>query len=416
VLEHFEYGGGFLDENHIIGDASRRLARHSELTLDLSLPGMGSKVIPISVRALRDSYAGGGSNWVAGARASTTLASTLVSTGLDYQRTAVSGAPAREQLAGNIAASRFLHYKWQLRGVLDYDLLPSAELRAFSFTADRSVSDSAALRFGMGHLFQKRGSTSFQAGAIFRTLFGDIALTGDFAAPRRDWSVGLRFAFGLAHDGRRYRVTPPGPASGGSAAFRSFIDRNGNGRFENGEEGVPNVSLEGGERPGLTAADGRSFLVGLGAASTARLRIGTDKIDNLYVSAPAATLEFSPRPGKVLQIPYAIVPTGEVMVRLTFQREGERIGLSAVRLRLVREGADPRVAITEFDGSTVFGDVPAGEYRLELDPTQAERLRMRLAAPVSIAVAADGEPSKDVDAEIVFAEANNEGRADGATQ
>jgi hypothetical protein len=271
------------------------------------------------------------------------------------------------------------------------------------------------LRFGIGHLFQKPRSTSFQAAATFRTSFGDLALTGDFAAPRRDWSVGLRFAFGIGHDGSRYRVTPSGPASGGSAAFRSFIDRNGNGRFDDGEEGVPNVSLEGGERPGVTDSSGRSFVVGLGAAPTARLRIGTERIDNFYVSAPAATIEFSPRPGKVLQIPYAIVPTGEVMVRLVFQREGEEVGLSAVRLRLVREGAEPRVATTEFDGSAVFGEVPAGEYRLELDPSQAERLRMRLAGPVSIAVAADGKPSQDVNAEIVFDKATGEGRTDDAT-
>jgi hypothetical protein len=415
VLEHFEYDAGFLDENQVVGDASRRLSRHSELTLDFSLPALGSKVIPISFRALRDGYADGGSNWIAGARASTTLANTLVSTGIDYQRSTLPGAPMRQQLGGNIAASRFLHYKWQLRGVLDYDLLPGADLRALSFTADRAVSDRAALRFGIGHLFQKPRSTSFQAGATFRTSFGDLALTGDFAAPRRDWSVGLRFAFGIGHDGSRYRVTPPGPASGGSAAFRSFIDRNGNGRFDDGEEGVPNVSLEGGERPGVTDSSGRSFVVGLGAAPTARLRIGTERIDNFYVSAPAATIEFSPRPGKVLQIPYAIVPTGEVMVRLVFQREGEEVGLSAVRLRLVREGADPRIATTEFDGSAVFGEVPAGEYRLELDPSQAERLRMRLAHPVSIAVAADGKPSQDVNAEIVFDKATGEGRTDDAT-
>jgi hypothetical protein len=414
VAGHLEYRGGFVDENQLAGDAARPLSRHSELTLDFSLPAIGSKVIPISFRGLRSGYADGGTNWAAGARASTTAANILVSTGLDYQRSTAPGAPVRQQLGGNIAASRFLHYKWQLRGVLDYDLLPGADLRALSFTADRSISDRAALRFGIGHIFQKPRSTSFQAGATVRTAFGDLALTGDFTFPRRDWSVGLRFAFGLGHDGRSYRATPPGLASGGSAAFRSFIDRNGNGRFDMGEEGVPNVSLEGGERPSVTDASGRSFVVGLGSAPTARLRIGTDRIENFYVSAPAATVEFSPRPGKVLQIPYAITPTGEVMVRLVFRRDGEMVGLSAVRLRLVREGSEPRIATTEFDGTVVFGEVPAGEYRLELDPAQAERLRMRLTAPVAVSVAADGEASEDVSAEIVFDKAPGEGRVDDA--
>jgi hypothetical protein len=49
----------------------------------------------------------------------------LVSAGIDYQRNSAPGLPTRQQLGGNIAASRFLGYKWQLRGVLDYDLLPA---------------------------------------------------------------------------------------------------------------------------------------------------------------------------------------------------------------------------------------------------------------------------------------------------
>jgi hypothetical protein len=276
------------------------------------------------------------------------------------------------------------------------------DLRALSLTADRSVSDQAALRFGIGHSFQKPRSTSFQAGASFRLPFGDVALVGDFAVPRRDWSLGVRLAFGYGHDGNRYRITPPGVASGGSAAFRSFIDGNGNGRFDPGEEGVPNVSIEGGERRGVTDASGRSFVVGLGTGPTASVRVGTERIENFYVSAPAATIEFSPRPGKVLEIPYPITPTGELLVRLVFQRDGEAVGLSAVRLRLTREGAEPLTTTTEFDGTAVFGEVPAGEYRLELDPVQAERLRMRLASPVVVTVTADGEATPDVNAEVLF--------------
>jgi hypothetical protein len=60
--------------------------------------------------------------------------------------------------------------------------------------------------------------------------------------------------------------------------------------------------------------------------------------------------------------------------------------------------------------------VPAGEYRLELDSAQAERLRMRFAAPVSVAVAADGKPVADVNAEVVFEQSPGEGKDDDATR
>jgi hypothetical protein len=354
---------------------------------------------------LRDGFAGGGSNWIGSARASTTLFDTLVSTGVDYQRQTGPGIPKQEQLAGMLAASRFVDFKWQLRAVLDYDLLPSADFRAISFTADRALSDRAALRFGIGHLLQGDRTTTLQAGANFRLPFGDVALTGDYSAPKGDWSVGLRFAFGLGYDParRRYRVTPPGPATGGSAVFRSFIDRNGNGRFDQGEDPVPGVRIEGAERARVSDAAGQAFIIGLGNAPTSRLQIGTDQIENFYVTAPPAVVEFSPRPGKAINIDYPLTPAGEVYVRLLFrQSDGKTVGLSAVRLRLVRDGAEPRSATTEFDGSVVFSDMPMGQYRLELDPGQAKQLGMRFNRPVVVTVDGSGDAPAEVSAEIVF--------------
>jgi FtsP/CotA-like multicopper oxidase with cupredoxin domain len=87
-----------------------------------------------------------------------------------------------------------------------------------------------------------------------------------------------------------------------------------------------------------------------------------------------------------------------------------------VRLHLLRDGAEPKVVTTEFDGTALFGEVPAGKYRLELDPAQAERLRMRLAAPVSVVVAADGQPTEDVTLNVLFDKAPDKGRVDDATQ
>jgi hypothetical protein len=78
------------------------------------------------------------------------------------------------------------------------------------------------------------------------------------------------------------------------------------------------------------------------------------------------------------------------------------VGLSAVRLRLVREGAEPRSATTEFDGSVVFSDMPMGQYRLELDPGQAKQLGMRFNRPVVVTVDGSGEAPAEISAEIVF--------------
>lgn len=414
LVEHFEYRHGFVDENQAFGDAGRLMARHTNLTLDFSLPKIGGKIIPVSFRGARDGYAGGGSNLVIGGRASTTLSDILISAGLDYQRRTTPGAPTQTQFGGVVAASTFLDYKWQLRGALDYDLRSSEHFRSLSLTADRSISDRAAVRFGLGHFFQRPRATSLQAGANMRFSFGDVSLNGEFSVPGRQWSLGLRFAHGIGFDpgSRRYRMTPPGPASGGSAVFRAFLDSNGNGLFDKGEKPVPNITVEGGERRAVTDARGQAFVTGLGANPTGRLQIGADDIDAFDVAMPPRIIEYSPRPGKVLDVPYPLTAVGEVLARLTFKRSGESVGLSAVRLLLVRDGKDARSATTEFDGTAVFSDVPAGRYRLELDREQANRLHMRLVAPVAMTVTADGRATPDIDAEIVFDKAPTDGEAE----
>ena len=417
VLSHAEYRGGFVDENLLVGDIGRRIERHSELTADFALPSFGGTSIPLTLRALRDGFADGGSSWIGSSRASTTILNTLLSAGFDYQRQTVklgTGAYRKdEQLGGIVSVSRFVDFKWQLRAVLDYELLPSRDLRALSFTADRAISDRIALRFGLGRLFQAPNSTNAQLGATFRLPFGDIALSGDYSAPRNDWSIGLRFAFGLGWDrnARRYRVTPPGPASGGSAVFTSFIDANANGRFDKGEAPVPAVAIEGGERKQVTGETGRAFLTGLGTAPTGRLQVGTEQVENLYVTTPPRVIEFSPRPGKVLSIDYPFTPSGEILAHIRLHRAGQNpIGLSAVRVRLTKSGAEVRSAVTEYDGSVVFNDVPAGEYVLELDPAQADQLGMHMVAPVAITVGTGGGASADVEAEVEFENAPGVGK------
>lgn len=415
LAEHFEYRGGFLDENQAFGDEGRSLLRHTNLTLDLNLPKIGGKIIPFSFRGARDEYAGGGSNLLLGARGSTTLSDILISGGLDYQRRTAPGAPSQSQFGGVVAASTFLNYKWLLRGALDFDLASSKRLRSLSLTADRALSERTALRFGLGHFFQSPKATSLQAGANMRFAFGDVALTGEMTVPGRQWSLSLRFAHGFGFDpaARKYRMTPPGIASGGSAAFRAFIDGNGNGRFDKGEQAVENVKVEGGERPGVTDVRGRAFLTGLGAGPTGRLQVGADDVEGFDFSMPPRALEFSPRPGKVMTVYYPLTRVGEVLTRLVFRRGAEVIGLSAVRLLLIGDGKEPKAVTTEFDGTAVFSALPAGEYRIEIDAEQAKRLRMRLAAPVVVKVSSDGGQSPDVQAEAIFETVDPEQGASG---
>ena len=390
VANDSEYHHGFIDENYLT-DPTKPLTRHTSISLDGALP-FHQLVIPLSASVQQDTYSNGDSNLVASTRTSWTVANILLSSGLDFQRTTSATAPPVEQLLGALSASTFAAFKWQLRGSLDYAVLPKFNLGSFAFTADRDLSKQFSVHLGLGQSLSSPRATTFQGGSTWKTRFGDLSLTGNYTVQNKTWSVGLQFQFGLLFDpiNGRYGLTRSGPATEGSVAFQAFVDHDGDGKFDAGDEPVPKVMVDGGEKKVTTGANGQVLITGLGTPAIGHLQIGLDDIDDPYVQAPPHTIEFSPRAGLVVRIPYAMTATGEVLARVSVQRNGKPVGLSAVRIRLVRAGAPPIEGLTEFDGTVSFEHLPPGAYSLELDPDQAARLRMHLVTPISFTVSPGG--------------------------
>ncbi|RYE03756.1 MAG: hypothetical protein EOP61_03355 [Sphingomonadales bacterium] len=381
TLRHTEYRHRFSDETNILQDDLRPLRRTTAVDTLFSVPGIGRSRIPVSLHAERAAYADGGTTWLGTGRASTSLFDTLISTGLDYRRDSRPNSATDEQLSGNFAASRFLAYKWQLRAVVDYDIVPKAALRTFSITADRALSEKFGLHLGAGKRFGAQSDLQFQGGGFLHMPFGDLALTGDYATRSREWRVGLRIAFGLIFDPwtRRPVLARAGTATGGSAAVSAFIDDDGDGALDAGEAPVPGVVLTGGERSVITDARGRAFVNGLGDTSTAMIHADSRAIDAFYVDSPPQDIELSARPGKIAAVVYPFRPVNEVIARLSLTRpDGRRVGVAAVRLMLVRDGAPPILASSEL------------------------QLHMRLKAPVTVTV--DALAAAQVSAEILFGE------------
>lgn len=403
VARHVEYSGVFADEANAIWDVSRPLRRYSELVFDVSLPLPGGARLPFSGRFDHARFADGGTSFSARGRTTLSVADTLVALANDYTRRTGPGFKA-DQFSGTVAASRFVNYRWQLRASADYEIRPSLTLRDLGLTADRAIDDRYSLRWGATRVFGRGGGTTLQAGLSAHLPFADATLGADYATGQRRWRVALQLNFGLVYDplGRHYRATAPGPANGGSAALVAFVDANANGLPDPGEAPVAGVVLQGAGRPVTTDAHGRAFVTGLGDGAGAMLRADTSGADTVFVSSPPQGIAFTPRAGDVARILYPMVPSSELVVRLGFrQKDRSMTGLSAVRIRLVPVSGAAISGVTEFDGSAVFDAVKPGTYRIELDPDQAERLAMSLAAPVKVMVGTDGR-TLVAEGEILF--------------
>jgi hypothetical protein len=400
IARHAEYVGGFYDETNSLYDLSRSLRRYSSLDVDFTSPFLSGLTLPLAGHFERGEFVDGGESWIARGRSSVTVANTLVAVGMDYQ--SITGGAAPDQLASstrtlsaNAAASRFINYKWQLRGAIEYDILPEAALRSLALTLDRALGPVLSAHVGLAKAFGLTRDLTSQIGLTARLPFGNVSSFAEYSTDQKRWQVGLQFDFGLAFDpvARRYRMTGPGPASGGSAAMLAFVDRNADGRFDAGDEPIAGMPLQGGDRPIVTDAKGRAFLTGLGNGPSAMLHVDMSNLDVAFGSAPPQNISLAPRAGNVAQILYPVVPTTEVSVRLRFrQQDGTIAGLASVQLHLIPETGTAVAATTEFDGTAVFEDVRPGKYRIILDDAQAGRLHMHLSDPITLEIGADGRP------------------------
>ena len=404
AVRHAEYRGGLLDENNPEAGFGRPLDRRSEVTVDQNILFAG-RVVPVSLRAVRDSYSDGGSEIIGQARGSASLGSVLFSTGLEYDRNSVASGAMNERLRGFLSGSTFKNYQWQVRATLDYNIIPDVRVTGLGLTLDKAITDTWLVRFAATQRFDAPNGLELIAGTTTRTKYGDLTFTGQYDTVDSSWRLGAQMNFGLGYNPvvGQYQLTRPGPGSGGSLAFHAFIDANGDGQFNPGERPVSGVILQGGEHVARTGVDGRAYLSGFGTGPTARVLVGINDIDNTAVKTPPVVVEFAPRPGGVTQVEYPMRPTGEVLVTVRLRRpDGQLVGLSAVRIRLVDNKGAFAESVTEFDGSANFLDLPATTYQLQLDTEQATRLRMKLLDAVSVTIKPDGSFTPDASAEVRF--------------
>lgn len=401
---HVEYGGGFFDEANTAFDPSRPMRRYSEVVFDLAVPLPGSIGLPISGRFDRAEFVDGGKTLSARARTTANVGQTLLAIGADYSRR-TQGSFSDTRINANLGAMRLIDYKWQLRATADFRVKPGARLETLGFAADRAIGERYSLRLGATRNFGGH-DTALQAGFSARLPMATATLGGDWSTGQKRWRVGLQLNFGLARDPLkgRYRMTPPGPANGASAALLAFIDANANGRRDEGEEAVPGVLVQGGGLKATTDGQGRAFVTGLGDGTMTSLRADIAGTDTMFVAPPPQNIQFAARAGGIARIDYPLVPTSEIVTRIRFRgRDGSLGGLSAVKVRLVSSKGEVAHGMTEFDGTVVFDEVKPGKYAVEIDPDQAARLGMRLKEPMLALVGSDGR-SVDVSGEVAFNE------------
>ncbi len=384
---HAEYGGGAIDE--VRAFTADPLRRASEFNLNTTLhfgSGLNARVLPITGQLRRLEFADGRRQIDAALRTTLPMGSLLLSNTLDYNRVGGPSTPATSRLLGNFDLATLSGSKMRFRAGLGYAVLPTVKLQTVTLEADRRFGENMLLRGGVTHTLTDN-QTTLGLSAIRRVGPVNLAFDGAYGFPRRNFSVALRvgFSFGRNPLSGHAFLARPGLTSGGAAAVTAFADANANGVRDPGEGPVAGVTFLSGTHESRTDAQGRALIPGLGDGARASVRVDSDSMPDIALAPARAGIEIVPRPGRIHTSDFAIVTLSDIEGTAYFRAATGTRAVSRLQLRLLRpDGSLAARARSESDGFFLFERLPAGEYRLELDPQQAASLKIRLEGPVTL--------------------------------
>lgn len=172
---------------------------------------------------------------------------------------------------------------------------------------------------------------------------------------------------------------------------RVFLDENGDGRRQAGEQLLPDVRVQAGFTSALSDSSGRYRVWDLPSFEPVLVTIDSASLASpLWVPAYGSVkLETEPNRFRTLDIP--VVPGGVIEGRLTRTTPDGEAPVAGVKLVLQRKGArDPKILVTFLDGDFYLIGVKPGDYELSVDAEALNRLGLT-GEPISFTMPASAD-------------------------
>lgn len=264
--------------------------------------------------------------------------------------------------------------KLRLRGEARVSISGPTDDTAFALVGEWAASERSEWRVEFGYqAVARRG----RIGVGFTRRFDRFSLsTTAEAATDGSVAAAVSIAFGFGPDPRNggIRFSRERIASQGQVLATVFMDDNGDGRRQSGEQLVEAVTITAGsavaERP--TGEDGQTIVDSLTPFRPVLIGVDTSSIANPLISPAVPGVVVTPRPGVATHVLLPLVAAGEVDG--TLRREGGN-GIEGIDLELVDQTGSVRSrARTEFDGFFIFETVPYGTYTLRIATLSAQAI------------------------------------------
>ena len=277
---------------------------------------------------------------------------------------------------------------WTLRGGATYNFTYD-RLYNTEFAAHYSLS--SRLKLGARYAYQSRSllehryESVYSANLSYLTKYGFISLEGGTSNWHNSYAfIGYNVSFVPDWVNRHLYATGSKVQGTGALSSFAYMDVNGNGTFDEGEQRLDKADVT--TTPRINVYDshkrtstGDVMLTHVPAYRDIEVNVDTTKVDDtLSLLNTAGTRSIKLRPAQVMYLSFPIVATGDIEGTVYLQDEtGQRKPFKGALVNLYKDGTLVNNKVSEFDGYYSFPEIALGKYEIRLDPAQAADLELQ---------------------------------------
>lgn len=255
-------------------------------------------------------------------------------------------------------------------------------LQSVRTSVDQRISGDYRTRFGFD--YEASRSSKFESAAAIYRMVGPLEIGLNLAVDMRGaLKANLLLSVGMPGEEAFHSMAlaRPGASETGGVAARVYLDRNSNGKYDEGDVPLPNVSIRVGGRNAIARSDkfGRCYVDRLASNEETVLTLNEESFEDPSWIAATQGVVLIPRSGRLIHLDLGVIEAAEIEGRAE-ATEGHS-GLVAELVTLT--GKVVATSVLDDQLTYVFSRIRPGDYRLRLidSTTQACGERFLRVAP-----------------------------------
>lgn len=306
---------------------------------------------------------------------STRLQSMILSGNASYRRHVDSGGVDSETATANVTGHGFLYGgAWWLEA--RYDVLPTFRLTENTLEYDHSIGENLDATTQIRYTPNPKLTTA-SASLNWRT--GKATISPNLSVDsNHNVIAGVNMHFGLAADpySHRYNMYNAYLSASGGVAARIFLDKNGDGIFNNDDELMPDVQIKALQthRSAVSNERGIAFIPDLEENRLTDIIVDQATFKDSFDVSLFEGVSIRPHPGSVTQLDFPVVVSGEMDGQADYV-DNANIRQPARNLQMTLTALDGHVEKTvtvAYDGYWSMSMIRPGIYYLNADTKMAD--------------------------------------------